>query len=50
LRAGLWIDRARRRGVAYFVTGLGEDPPRGDSAFRAQEERAFRRTWALLPR
>jgi CubicO group peptidase (beta-lactamase class C family) len=50
VRAGLWIDRARGRGVAYFVTGLGEDPPRGDSAFRAQEERAFRRTWALLPR
>jgi hypothetical protein len=49
LRAGLWIDRARGRGVAYFVTGLGEDPPRGASAFRAQEERAFRRTWALLP-
>ena len=48
LRAGLWIDRARGRGVAYFVTGLGDDPPRGDSAFRVQEERAFRRTWALL--
>jgi CubicO group peptidase (beta-lactamase class C family) len=50
LRAGLWIDRARGRGVAYFVTGLAEDPPRGDSAFRAQEEQAFRRAYALLPR
>jgi CubicO group peptidase (beta-lactamase class C family) len=50
LRSGIWIDRARGRGVAYFVTGLAEVPPRGDSAFRAQEERAFRRAYALLPR
>ena len=29
LRSGLWIDRARGIGVAYFVTGLPDDPPRG---------------------
>jgi CubicO group peptidase (beta-lactamase class C family) len=43
LRSGLWIDRASGRGVAYFVTGLAEQPPRGRSAFRAAEEAAFRR-------
>lgn len=49
LRSGLWIDRARGAGVAYFVTGLGDDPPLGDSAFRAAEEQAFRRALSLLP-
>jgi CubicO group peptidase (beta-lactamase class C family) len=43
LRSGLWLDRASGRGVAFFVTGLSEDPPRGRSAFRAAEEGAFRR-------
>jgi CubicO group peptidase (beta-lactamase class C family) len=41
LRSGLWLDRARGTGVAFFVTGLGDDPPRGRSAFRASEEAAF---------
>jgi len=41
LRSGLWLDRARGTGVAFFVTGLGDDPPRGRSAFRATEELAF---------
>jgi CubicO group peptidase (beta-lactamase class C family) len=48
LRSGLWIDRARGTGVAYFVTGLAEDPPRGRSAYRATEEAAFRRALSLL--
>lgn len=43
LRSGLWLDRANGRGVAFFVTGLPEEPPRGRSAFRAAEEAAFRR-------
>ena len=38
LRSGLWLDRARGTGVAFFVTGLSTDPPRGRSAFRAAEE------------
>jgi CubicO group peptidase (beta-lactamase class C family) len=42
LRSGLWIDRAKGVGVAYFVTGLPDDPPRGRSAFRSAEEGAFR--------
>ncbi len=41
LRSGLWIDRANGAGVAYFVTGLSDDPPRGRSAYRAAEEVAF---------
>lgn len=49
LRSGLWIDPARGTGVTYFVTGLGDDPKRGQSAFRAAEERAFQRALALLP-
>jgi CubicO group peptidase (beta-lactamase class C family) len=38
LRSGLWIDPATGRGIAYFATGLGDDPPRGRSAYRAIEE------------
>lgn len=48
LRSGLWIDRAAGTGVAYFVTGLAEDPPRGRTAYRAAEEAALRRTLKLL--
>jgi CubicO group peptidase (beta-lactamase class C family) len=48
LRSGLWIDRARGRGAAYFVTGLKEDPTHGRSAYRAAEEAAFVRTVRLL--
>ncbi|MEO7177801.1 MAG: serine hydrolase domain-containing protein [Allosphingosinicella sp.] len=38
LRSGLWIDPATGRGIAYFATGLGDDPPRGRSSYRAIEE------------
>jgi CubicO group peptidase (beta-lactamase class C family) len=38
LRSGLWIDRARGVGIAYFATGLGDDPQRGRSAYRSIEE------------
>lgn len=48
LRSGLWIDRKRGLGIAYFVTGLPADPPRGQSSFSAAEEQAFRRAAALL--
>ncbi|CAN5603948.1 hypothetical protein BH23PSE2_BH23PSE2_03620 [soil metagenome] len=48
LRSGLWLDRASGTGVAYFLTGLGDDPPRGQSAFRAAEELAFSRALSLL--
>ena len=50
LRSGLWIDPVRGTGVAYFVTGLAEDPPRGRSAYRATEELAFSRALSLLER
>jgi hypothetical protein len=49
LRSGLWIDRARGVGIAYFVTGVPEDPPEA-SAFAPAETAAFRRTYALLHR
>ncbi|HEX8262119.1 MAG TPA: serine hydrolase domain-containing protein [Allosphingosinicella sp.] len=38
LRSGLWIDANGGRGIAYFATALGDDPPRGRSAYRAIEE------------
>ena len=51
MKSGLWIDRARGRGVAYFVTGVADPAPTApDSAYSAAEVRAFRRTYALLPR
>ena len=48
LRSGLWIDRKRGVGIAYFVTGVPEDPPE-KSVFSPAETAAFRRTYALLP-
>ena len=50
LRSGLWIDRKSGMGVAYFVSGLGDDPPRGRSAYRAAEEKAMKRALGLLRR
>lgn len=51
LKGGLWIDRARGIGIAYFVTGIPDKARRdGRSAFTAAEARAFRRTYDLLPR
>jgi len=50
LRSGLWLDRAHGTGVAFFVTGLGGDPPRGQSAFRASEEAAFAHALSLARR
>jgi CubicO group peptidase (beta-lactamase class C family) len=49
LKAGLWIDRSRGVGIAYFVTGVPDGAPRGPgTAFTAAETAAFRRTYALL--
>jgi CubicO group peptidase (beta-lactamase class C family) len=48
LRSGLWIDRLHGIGVAYFVTGLSDDPPRGQSAYRAAEEAALRKSLQLF--
>lgn len=50
LRSGLWIDRKRGVGIAYFVTGLPADPPRGKGSFTAAEEDAFRGAARLLQR
>ncbi|MEO7634082.1 MAG: serine hydrolase domain-containing protein [Sphingomicrobium sp.] len=51
LKAGLWIDRARGVGIAYYVTGIAEFPPRvAGTAYGSAERDAFRRTFALLPK
>lgn len=51
LKSGIWLDRARGVGIAYFVTGVPDNAPRGPgTAFTAPETSAFRRTLALLPR
>ena len=51
LKAGLWLDRERGRGIAYFTTAVPDKAERDDrSAFTAAEAKAFRRTYALLPR
>jgi CubicO group peptidase (beta-lactamase class C family) len=51
LKSGLWIDRARGRGIAYFVTGVADPAPKAPrTAYSAAEVHVFRRTIALLPR
>ena len=51
MKSGVWIDRARGLGIAYFVTGVPDKAARGPkTAFTAAETHAFRRTYALLPR
>lgn len=41
VRSGLWIDRAARRGVAFFATAV-PDGSKGRSRFSAEEERLAR--------
>ncbi|MDP8914724.1 MAG: beta-lactamase family protein [Pseudomonadota bacterium] len=38
VKSGLWIDRLKGRGIAYFATGIAEDAPTGDTSYRAIEE------------
>lgn len=38
LRAGLWIDRKRQQGVAFFVTAVPDEEPKGPSGFYRVEE------------
>ena len=50
MKSGIWIDRARGVGIAYFVTGVPDHAAKGPgTAFTAAETHAFRRTYALLP-
>jgi CubicO group peptidase (beta-lactamase class C family) len=39
LKSGLWIDPARRRGVAYFTTAVPPDAPRGVTGYPIPEEK-----------
>lgn len=41
VRSGLWIDRAKGRGVAFFATAV-PDGSKGQSAFSREEERLVR--------
>ena len=51
MKSGIWIDRSRGRGIAYFVTGVPDPAAKAPgSAYTAAEVHAFRRTYALLPR
>ena len=51
MKSGIWIDRARGVGIAYFVTGVPDKAAHGPgTAFTAAETHAFRRTYALLPK
>lgn len=51
MKSGIWIDRARGLGIAYFVTGVPDVAIKGPrTAFTAAETHAFRRTYALLPK
>ena len=38
LKAGLWVDPATGRGLAFFTSAVGDDGPKGRSAFTAAEE------------
>ena len=48
LRSGLWIDRQRGVGIAYYITGLPAELPPGRSSFSRPEEQAFRRAAAMV--
>ena len=51
MKSGLWIDRRRGHGIAYFITGVADPAPKApDSAYSAAEVHAFRRTYALFSR
>jgi CubicO group peptidase (beta-lactamase class C family) len=51
MKSGLWIDRQRGRGIAYFVTGVPDAAPKAPrTAYTAAEVHAFQRTYTLLPR
>ena len=50
MKSGLWIDRKRGRGIAYFVTNVPDHGPKAaGTAYTAAEVHAFRRAYALLP-
>lgn len=51
MKSGLWIDRRRGLGIAYFVTGIADNSSKApNTAYTAAEVHAFRRAFALLPR
>ena len=50
MKSGLWLDRRRGLGIAYFVTDVPDSAPKAaGTAYTAAEVHAFRRAYALLP-
>ena len=41
LRGGLWLDPMRRQGVAFFITAVPDDAPKGASGFFQVEEQVL---------
>ena len=50
LRSGIWVDPDRGVGIAYLATGLGDDPAKGRSAYRAAEEDLSAKLLSTRPR
>lgn len=44
LKAGLWLDPATGRGLAFFTSAVADDGPKGRSAFTAAEESIVERS------
>ena len=42
LRSGVWLDPRTGNGIAYFITAVADDAPKGASAFSAVEEALLR--------
>ncbi len=49
VKSGLWIDRRRAVGMAYFATGIAEDAPQGETSYRMIEEWLARRAAQAQP-
>ncbi|MDP9414207.1 MAG: beta-lactamase family protein [Pseudomonadota bacterium] len=49
VKSGLWIDRRRGAGMAYFATGIAEDAPKGETSYRSIEEWLARRAAQARP-
>lgn len=46
LRAGLWFDRKRKQGVAFFITAVPDSEPKGSSGFYRVEEAILQSPYA----
>jgi CubicO group peptidase (beta-lactamase class C family) len=49
LKSGLWVDPKSKTGIAFFITGVPEDAPKGKTAFYAVEEALIARPVTARP-